>query len=230
MTLPVAVSSAANRLRVPVACSHASAVRLVPGASGAAAGIGPAPESGSSRRRTKPARVQAATDKAPRCRAPSRQQGISGELEGLGAMGLKVESVPDGVDRRRREPGGSRHRAQAPVRRSPRRRLKRLANDLGDLVIADLARRAGTGLVTETLDPMLCKPRPPFAHGVGRSPDPQADGLVLLAFRGQKDDARPLGQPLRRLPSRRQTLEFAPLALGKMIGTAILPMRILRPR
>jgi hypothetical protein len=101
------------------------------------------------------------------------------------------------------------------VRRSPRRRLKRLANDLGDLVIADLARRAGTGLVIETLDPMLRKPPPPFAHGVGRSPDPQADGLVLRAFRGQKDDARPLGQPLRRLPSRRQTLEFAPLALGQ---------------
>ena len=33
----------------------------------------------------------------------------------------------------------------APVRRIPRRRLKGLANDLGDLVIADLVRRAGRG-------------------------------------------------------------------------------------
>jgi hypothetical protein len=49
-------------------------------------------------------------------------------------------------------PAAFRHRAQAPVRRIPRRRLKGLANDLGDLVIADLARRAGTGLVIETRD------------------------------------------------------------------------------
>jgi hypothetical protein len=42
-----------------------------------------------------------------------------------------------------------------PVRRIPRRRLKGLANDLGDLVIAALARRVGTGLVIETRHPMF---------------------------------------------------------------------------
>src|SRR5271154_2766502 len=65
-----------------------------------------------------------------------------------------------------------RSRGCAAVRGIP---SSRLANDLGDLVIADLARRAGTGLVIETLDPMLCKPPPPFAHGVGRKRDPVGD-------------------------------------------------------
>ena len=53
------------------------------------------------------------------------------------------------MDRRRREAGCFRHRAQAPVRRIRRRRLERLANDLGGLVIADLARRAGQWLAAE---------------------------------------------------------------------------------
>jgi hypothetical protein len=63
----------ASEPRLRAACSHASATRSVPGASEAAAGIGPALESSSSRRRTKPARVRAATDTAPRYRAASRQ-------------------------------------------------------------------------------------------------------------------------------------------------------------
>ena len=57
------------------------------------------------------------------------------------------------------------------VRRIPRRRLKGLANDLSDLVIADLARRAGTGLVIETRHPMFDEPPPPFSYGVmGKRP------------------------------------------------------------
>ena len=127
-------------------------------------------------------------------------------------MGLKIEGLPDPMNRRRRKPGGFGHRTQAPVRCVPRRRLKGLANDLGDLVVADLARRTGTGLVVETFHAMLREPPPPFAYGIGRSAHSQADVLVLHAFRREQRDARPLGQPLRGPAPRRQALKLAPLA------------------
>ena len=115
------------------------------------------------------------------------------------------------------------------MRRIPRRRLKGLANDLGDLVIADLARRAGTGLVTKTRHPMFGEPPPPFSDRVGRRAHPQADGLVLPAFGGQKNDARPLGQPCAVL-RRDARLSSSPRSLAvKSIATAVLPIaKILR--
>jgi hypothetical protein len=67
------------------------------------------------------------------------------------------------------------HRAQAPMRRTPRRRIQRQANRLGDLVIADPARRAGARLVEEAIEAMLGEPAPPFAHRVGGCVDAQAD-------------------------------------------------------
>ena len=152
------------------------------------------------------------------------------ELERFGAMGLKIERLPNPMNRRGREPGGFRHRTQAPVRCVPRRCLKGLANDLGDLVVADLARRAGTGLVVETIHAMLGEPTPPFAYGVGRSAHPQADVLVLRAFRREQHHARPLGQPLRSLAPRRQALKFAPLALRQIDRNSRLPHRQNSPR
>ena len=38
------------------------------------------------------------------------------------------------------------------MRCAPRRRLERLANDFGDLVVADLPRRAGTRLVEKAIN------------------------------------------------------------------------------
>ncbi len=102
------------------------------------------------------------------------------------------------------------------MRRIRRRRLERLANDLGDLVIADLARRAGTGLVIKTRHPMFGEPAPPFSNRVGGCAQPQADVLVCHPFRRVQDDARPLRQPLRGLASRRKALKFAPLAVGQI--------------
>ena len=127
------------------------------------------------------------------------EQGIGRQLEGLGAMRLKAEGFPDSVDRRGRQSDGFGQRAQAPMRRVPRRRLQRQTNDLRDLVVADLARRARTGLVVETAEAMLREPPPPFAHRVGGRAHAHADVLVLRAFRRQKDDARPLRQSLRGL-------------------------------
>ena len=63
---------------------------------------------------------------------------------------------------------------------------------------------------------MLGEPAAPFAHRVGGCLDAQADVLVLRAFRGQKDDAGPLRQPLRSLSPRRQTLKLTPLPLRQI--------------
>jgi hypothetical protein len=65
------------------------------------------------------------------------------------------------------------------MRRIPRRGLQRQANRLGDLVIADPARRAGARLVEEAINPALGEPSPPFANRVGGCVDAQADVLVL---------------------------------------------------
>jgi hypothetical protein len=71
-------------------------------------------------------------------------------------MRLKVERLPNAMDGRGRKSDRARHRAQAPMRRIPRRRIQRQANRLGDLVIADPARRAGARLVEEAIE--ACAP------------------------------------------------------------------------
>jgi hypothetical protein len=103
------------------------------------------------------------------------KQWVGGKLEGLGAMRLKVERPPNAMDGRGRKSDRARHRAQAPMRRIPRRGLQRQANRLGDLVIADPARRAGARLVEEAINPALGEPSPPFANRVGGCVDAQAD-------------------------------------------------------
>ena len=108
--------------------------------------------------------------------------------------------------------------------------LKGLANDLSDLVIADLARRAGTGLVIETRHPMFGEPPPPFSYGVGRSAHPQADVFALRGFCRMQNDPRPLGQPLRGLAPRRQVLKFAPLVRRQVDRNSRLAHRQNPPR
>src|SRR6185437_13100990 len=120
------------------------------------------------------------------------------------------------VDRRWRQPDGFGHRAQAPMGRVPRRRLQRQTDDLRDLVIADLARRAWTGLVQEALQTTLREAPPPLAHRVGRCAEARADVLVLHPFRRQQNHPRPLGQTLRRFSPRSQAPQFAPFAVRQI--------------
>ena len=115
------------------------------------------------------------------------------------------------------------------MRRIPRRRLKRLANDFGDLVIADLAQRAGTGLVIEARHPMFGEPPPPFSDRVGRRAHPQADGLVLPPSAARRTMRARWASPCAVL-RRHARLSSAPRSLGvKSIATAVFPIaKILR--
>ena len=86
--------------------------------------------------------------------------------------------------------------------------LEGLANDFGDIVIANLPRRSGTRFVEKAIHAQLREPPPPFAHRVGGRADAKADVSVFRAFSRKQDDTRPLRQPLRCLPARSQTLKL----------------------
>src|ERR1700722_16527411 len=113
------------------------------------------------------------------------------------------------------------------MRRVPRRRLQRQTDDLRDLVIADLTRRAWTGLVQKALHTTLREAPPPLADGVGRCADPRADVLILHPFPASKTIrarwARPCAVRRRdaKLPSSRRSLSL------KSTPTAVLPIAIL---
>src|SRR5215218_10317414 len=63
------------------------------------------------------------------------------------------------------------HAPQAPMRRAFRKRLQRLADRGGDLVVADLPRCARARLVVKTLHPALREAIAPRADGCGTDAD-----------------------------------------------------------
>ena len=105
------------------------------------------------------------------------EQRIGRQLEGLdydaaaGRRRCQMRWMVDGA-----WPIAARHRPQAPVRRSLRARLQRLADRVGDLIVADLPRRARTRLVVEPVQPSrrsdraICQPCP------GKSPAARRSG------------------------------------------------------
>ena len=79
-----------------------------------------------------------------------------------------------------------------------RRRLQRNADRFGDLVIPDLARRAGAWFVIKTVETVGGEP-PPFADCVLASVDLFANCLVLRTVRNRKNDPRPSRKSLSYL-------------------------------
>ena len=151
MTLPAChVERGEQRRSCRGACSRGCAARPGRAASAAAAGCDRAPGSGSSRRRTAPRRDRAGRGRARRCRAPSRR--TADRLDSLKvslrcgcrpkARQMRCTVEADMADRLG-------HRAHAPVRRARRQCLQRSVGPFGDLVIADLARRARARLVEQ---------------------------------------------------------------------------------
>ena len=66
-------------------------------------------------------------------------------------MRLKRERPPDAMHRRDRQARCLGHRPRAPMRRHGGHLLQRCRHHLGDLLVADLARRAGAWLVEKTI-------------------------------------------------------------------------------
>src|SRR4051812_49838803 len=103
-------------------------------------------------------------------------------------MRLQRERPPDALHRGGRDARRLRHVAGAPVRRARRLLLKRLDHDSFDLVVADLARRAASGFVAETVEAVLCEPLSPRAHGLARDADLGGDCAVVEPIGGEQKD------------------------------------------
>ena len=115
------------------------------------------------------------------------------------------------------------------MRRIPRRRLKRLANDLGDLVIADLARRAGTPARHRGPPSDVRRTAAAIYRTVASAAPTRRLMALFSSFGGQKNDARPLGQPLVRLAPPRQALKCALLARRQVDRNSRLPIAVTPP-
>ena len=86
--------------------------------------------------------------------------------------------------------------------RAVRRRLfQSAADDLGNLLIANLARSPGTELVVEAVEPALSKAPAPFADRIRVGPQPLNDRLVLQPVGRRQDNPSPPRQSLGRLPA-----------------------------
>ncbi len=111
-------------------------------------------------------------------------------------MWLQSEGPPDAMDGGRCVAHSLGHRTQRPMRGAGRRSLQRQADRLGDLVVADLPRRAGPRLIEQPIQSVRRKTAPPFAHRVGIRSNLKANRLVLHPSRRRQDNP---GAPGHRL-------------------------------
>src|SRR4051812_4992746 len=89
--------------------------------------------------------------------------------------------------------------------------LERLDNDSFDLVVADLARRAASGFVAETVEAVLCEPLSPRAHGLARDADLGGDCAVVEPIGGEQNDLRALRIPTPDLAPPNETVKIGAL-------------------
>src|ERR1035437_5048293 len=139
---------------------------------------------------------------------------VVGQLECVGAMGLKPKCAPNPVDGRAAEAARSGHGAGTPVSRVFGGGLQRLHDDRFDLVVADLARGTTTGLVEQTRSPSFDEAPAPLANRAVDVADLAGDRGVRQSIARQKNDACARSQRMRGLPSRDPTGEGLPV-LGR---------------
>src|ERR1700734_3038479 len=82
------------------------------------------------------------------------------------------------------------HGTQRPMRSVRWRRLQRDADRFGDLIISDLARRAGARFVIKTVKAIGGEPPTPFADRILAGFHLFANCLVLDAVRSRKNNPR----------------------------------------
>ena len=142
------------------------------------------------------------------------EQGVGRELEAFRPMRLQAEAAPDPMDRGRRMAHGFGHGPQAPVGRAFRPCLQRVAEGGGDLVVADLTRRAGTRLVVKPVQAVAREALAPNAYRVGANLELGRDFFVGQPARRDKNDARSNRQRLRRAVFAGQSRQRFPLGVA----------------
>ena len=82
-----------------------------------------------------------------------------------------------------------------------RRLIQSAADDLRDLLIANLARSPGARFIVETVEPALSKAPTPFADRIRVGPQALNDRLVLQPLGRRQDNPSPPRQSLGRFPA-----------------------------
>ena len=114
---------------------------------------------------------------------------VGGEFEGFGAVGFELERFPDPSDRGFTEPGLFGHRRPGPMGGVFRGGFQGVGEDLFHLLVGDLPRGTGPGLVDQAVQAMLDEAGSPFAHGRPGHPQPFGHRAVVIAGGAFQDDA-----------------------------------------
>src|SRR5690349_1083154 len=131
------------------------------------------------------------------------EERVPGELESLDPVRLQPKGAPDAADRALTQSAALGHRTRTPVGRISRGALQGQPYHALNLRITDLTRWPRTRLVEQTIEPVVHKALPPFAHGLWSYPESARNRPVGIASRALQHNARPLGQCLRtRGPAR----------------------------
>ena len=101
--------------------------------------------------------------------------GVRRQLEAVGQMRLQPEGPPDLRHRGLRHPRRLGHRSRRPVRCIGGRLLQRLDDDPFDVGISHRARRAGAGIVPQSIETQVEEPASPLAHRVLMHTEPAGD-------------------------------------------------------
>jgi hypothetical protein len=106
------------------------------------------------------------------------KQRVGRKFEGLRTMRLQAKRLPNPMDRGRRMAHRLRHGPPAPMRRPLRECLQSLVDRGSNLVVTNLARRAGTWLIVQPAHAIAGEPIAPHAGCVGADIQLRRDFLV----------------------------------------------------
>ena len=146
------------------------------------------------------------------------EQRIFGQLERLAPMRLQSERAPDAAHRGLTESAALRHGARTPVRGVPRRAFQGQSDHPLDLCVRDLARRSRTRLIQQPRQPLPDEAMPPAPHRLPRDAGRGRDLPVGLGRGARQDEARALGQALRRGRTTRPLFQRLPFVGGQHDG------------
>jgi hypothetical protein len=128
------------------------------------------------------------------------EEGVGGKFEMFSAMGLKAESPPETVHRRKGYPGGGGQRPAGPMGAGLGPGLEGLPQQGSHLFVIDGPGRSGSGFFMQAHETLAQEAPTPFTHSGAGQPQLDGDGAVVESVGGQQDDLGPLGQGLGMRP------------------------------
>jgi hypothetical protein len=122
------------------------------------------------------------------------EQRIAGQLEGIGYVRLKVESLPDPADGRPGQAGTFRHGCPRPVGRVIRSFLQCIDDDFFDLLVSDRRLASRARLISQPVQALGNEPLTPLPNRCLMTLEQRCGLFVVVALRAGQDD---IGRPSR---------------------------------